>query len=108
MRGLLAVAGVAIAAAIWACGPTVGDACTTAAECGLGTCLQGPGTPGGYCSRGCSEMGRCPSGSACIAGAGAGGADSCLLLCAAEDDCRSGYRCRVLDAGLPPVCAGLP
>src|SRR5262245_59911756 len=105
----LAAAGVAIAAAVlWACGPTIGDACTTSSECGPGTCLQGPGTPGGYCSRACSDAGTCPNGSTCARGAGAGGADLCLLRCATMRDCRGGYHCRSLDGGSPPVCIGQP
>lgn len=107
MRALLALACAGMVAALWACGPTVGDACTTASECGLGTCLQGPGIPGGYCSRGCSDAGPCPHGSTCVAGAG-GGADSCLRICAGEQDCRGGYRCRSLDGGSTFVCVGPP
>src|SRR5215471_19847442 len=53
-----------------ACGATVGDACTTASDCGNQLCINQAWTLGGYCSKPCTtgDDSTCPSGSTCIAG----------------------------------------
>lgn len=95
-------AALAAAAALWACGATVGDPCTTASDCGPGTCLNDPSTPGGYCSTACGpDAGACPNGSACVR-------DRCFLRCSPESSCRAGYSCQVPDggAGVGTLCIG--
>jgi hypothetical protein len=88
---------------LWGCGATVGDPCTTAAECGLGTCLNDPATPGGYCSKACGpDAGTCPNGSTCVG-------DRCFLRCSGGTGCRTGYLCQAPDggsAGSGTICIG--
>ncbi|HYV46496.1 MAG TPA: hypothetical protein VFA20_16640 [Myxococcaceae bacterium] len=100
--------GVAAAAALAACGPTVGDACTTDRDCGKGVCLQGTTAPGGYCSLVCQGggTGGCPNGSTCADDtSGQGGDRHCRLTCATDQDCRSGYTCTGTQ-GNARVCLG--
>jgi hypothetical protein len=100
MRTAMAVLAVALAA----CGPTVGDACTTNGDCGQGTCLQGATAPGGYCSLTCQgNGGNCPNGSACDSSQGAQG--FCRRTCTTAQDCRTGYTCTGTQ-GNTRICVG--
>lgn len=103
MRGpLLAL----FALALTACGPTIGDACTTSADCGGSTCLNQDFAPGGYCTTTCSAGGHdCPTGSVCVRDALGKNADSCFRTCSGANDCRSGYACRST-LGSPLICVG--
>lgn len=96
---------------------TVGDACTTAAECpagGSGTPICLSEMPGGTCAvAGCADHGHdCPgdSGDGGTVGAKCVKApeNTCLLLCTKDADCRAGYGClEKLDAaghGTARVC----
>jgi hypothetical protein len=90
------------------CGPTIGDACTTAADCGNQLCLNQPYAPGGYCSKACSlsDEHSCPSGSTCVANGNGEGNHACFRLCGDKKDCRAGYECR--QRGAKMICiAGL-
>jgi hypothetical protein len=86
-----------------ACGPTVGDPCTTAKDCLGRLCLS---APGGYCSVSCTIGGPngCPAGSLCIRDAVALGAHACLRSCVNERDCRTGYLCQKVSGSDVPVC----
>ena len=80
------------------CGATVGDACTTDADCGdKGFCINNQEfTPGGYCSQSCvpGKDDTCPTGSSCVSQGYAENVSACFLLCGSNDDCRTGYRCQ--------------
>lgn len=91
------------------CGATVGDACTTDADCGdQGLCINNQEyTPGGYCSQACApgKDDTCPTGSICVSQGYAGDVSACFLECKTSDDCRAGYRCASGFKGNPnPVC----
>ncbi|HEY8210085.1 MAG TPA: hypothetical protein VIG99_21515 [Myxococcaceae bacterium] len=101
MRALWNALGVGLVLSLWACGPTVGDACTTNGDCGGAECLQGGNAPGGYCSVNCGNDNGCPHGSACWRGSGPG-SGSCRLICTRNEDCRTGYTCA--DTGTALVC----
>jgi hypothetical protein len=105
MRSALGVA--AALAVLSACGPTVGDACTTDGDCGHGICLQGAGAPGGYCTVACqgNGSGTCPNGSTCASDPGPGGASHCRLTCTTDQGCRTGYTCTGAQ-GNARVCLG--
>jgi hypothetical protein len=101
--------------ALWAllassgCGPTVGDSCTTPADCNDALCLRLAYTPGGYCSRQCvpsAEQNDCPRGSLCVPNGGGEGLDACFLACSRDADCRAGYLCRNVSGVTSPVCVG--
>jgi len=100
MRALWIAPG-ALLAALCACGPTVGDACTTDRECNA-TCLQSQDTPRGYCTLQCAQDAQCPNGTACVSDTP--GPGKCLLLCTDARDCRSGYVCALHDGA--KVCFG--
>lgn len=97
-----------LALPLLACGPTIGDACTTAAECGAGTCLNVDYAPGGACSIACTLDGTtaCPLGSTCVKDALGRGAPGCLRGCTQGSDCRAGYVCEVQKSSATPVCVG--
>ncbi|MBI3185515.1 MAG: hypothetical protein HYZ28_25535 [Myxococcales bacterium] len=105
MRILLAAAGLA---AFSACGPTIGDPCTTAAECGNQVCVNQDYTPGGYCSRQCTlaDERSCPSGSTCVKDGLAKDNPACFRLCRSQADCRLGYVCKSVKDNPQPVCVG--
>ena len=90
-----------------ACGPTIGDPCTTGTECGPNvTCLNKDYSPGGYCTIGC-EMGKtaCPTGSTCVRDGISKNADACFRSCNRAADCRNGYACRSVN-GSASICVG--
>jgi hypothetical protein len=90
------------------CGPTVGDPCTTTADCGGAECLNRAFAPGGYCSKACSSSAghACPSGTVCVRDALGRHADGCLRACVAPKDCRVGYTCVVANDSVTTVCLG--
>jgi hypothetical protein len=95
--------------AVSACGPTIGDPCTTAQDCLGRTCLNGGGVPGGYCSSMCKvgDMGaQCPTGTVCIRDGIANGNDGCYRQCNSTRDCRTGYRCESARGSDATVCVG--
>jgi hypothetical protein len=78
-----------------ACGPTIGDPCTTAQDCLGRTCLNGNGIPGGYCSLSCvlNDANSCPTGSKCVKDGIAKDVHGCYRRCFSTRDCRAGYDC---------------
>jgi hypothetical protein len=90
-----------------ACGPTVGDPCTTAAECGGAVCLNRDFTPGGYCSTPCSTGAVvCPSGTVCVRDALGRNTPGCMLSCGSQAQCRDGYVCRRENNSATEICVG--
>jgi len=94
---------------LWSCQPEIGDSCANASDCSQ----QGERTcdttlPGGYCTKfGCSAD-SCPSEAACIGYQTLVSIapecaslqvrprlqrTACMLSCAKDGDCRSGYVC---------------
>jgi hypothetical protein len=90
-----------------ACGPTIGDQCTTASQCAGQLCLTRLDTPGGYCSKSCvvGDADSCPLGSVCHSAGNGLGLPSCYRVCKQQTDCREGYECRVVPSAPTPVCA---
>lgn len=88
-----------------ACGPTVGDPCTTAADCLGKACINGNGTPGGYCSVDCTKD-PCPTGSVCVTNALGAGVNGCMRACNSSRDCRATYRCETERGSELKVCTG--
>lgn len=87
----------------------IGDACSTAADCGEGgQCIADPDFfPGGYCTQACSEDLACPEGASCLNLGG--GQQFCALDCDPEADgracTREGYGCATNFMVFPtPVC----
>ncbi len=107
MRTLIALTVLCLTAA---CGPTIGDACTLAAECGTGaTCINRDFTPGGYCSLSCTlgNDATCPAGSTCIKDALGKNAPGCMRTCRQATDCRSSaYVCQFAKDSTKTVCIG--
>jgi len=100
---------ILLAGAFWvACGPTMGDPCTSASDCAGQLCLNRVELPGGYCSKGCvvNEPDSCPAGSVCYQHGAQNNVPSCFRTCAKNEDCRNNYTCQVLDGAESPVCAG--
>jgi hypothetical protein len=73
-----------------------GESCATLADCGgQRTCHD---WPGGYCARvGCADTSDCEADTACVT---AGSTNVCAARCRSwmPDDCRTGYRCDLLEA----------
>jgi hypothetical protein len=101
---LLLLAGFALA--VSACGPTVGDACTTGSDCAGQVCINQSYAPGGYCSLLCTLDGTdCPTGTICVRNALGQGTSACFRLCNVPGDCRTGYTCRSTQDS-PLICVG--
>ena len=93
--------------ALIGCGPTIGDPCTSATDCGGAVCLNRDFTPGGSCSLAC-ELGvanTCPTGSTCVKHALGNGAPGCMRVCLNQSSCRNGYLCKSANDSVP-VCVG--
>lgn len=104
---------LALALALGACAPKIGDACTTSSDCSTaGDRLCDPTEPGGYCTIFNCEPDSCPSDSVCIAfqakpSLASACADPqeasrfrrtfCMARCSSNGDCRSGYECADLN-----------
>jgi hypothetical protein len=97
---------LALCLGLWGCGATVGDPCTTAADCGNALCINREHTPGGYCSRQCTSDTDCPSGTTCVQDGAANGVNACFRVCAAEQDCRRGYVCTAARVSGRQICVG--
>ncbi len=91
-----------------ACGPSVGDPCTTPSDCGGQVCINQEWTPGGYCSRQCTvaDERSCPGGSLCVPDGMGRDFAACFRICRTDADCRTGYVCRVVKDRAQPVCIG--
>jgi hypothetical protein len=93
------LAAMALALGLMGCNSTVGDACTTAKDCGGdddALCITTRDyLPGGYCSETCvpGNDETCPSGTTCIREGASKDVSSCYLRCESNDDCRDGYKC---------------
>jgi hypothetical protein len=103
-RALLLVA----VAGLVACGPTVGDACTTRNDCLNRTCLNGDGVPGGYCTQPCSlsDPNTCPTGSICVRDGLSNDSPGCFRTCRVDSECRTGYVCRTEKGMDQTICVG--
>lgn len=101
--GILAL--VLLAAVAMGCGPTIGDPCTTSADCGNQLCLNN-GKPGGYCSKSCvfGEAHACPGGTVCVRDGAGKGRPACFRGCAENRDCRAGYVCAAPKGVEQSVC----
>lgn len=74
----------------------VGAACASADDCNSDTCLTS--FPGGYCTSPCgTQLQGCEPGSDCYQLPS--GSSTCMALCQASADCRSGYRCEEVSSG---------
>jgi hypothetical protein len=92
--------------ALAACGPTVGDPCTTPADCLDQACFNGAAFPGGYCSTKTCTVGddtSCPSGSVCVSN---GPNAACYRTCKTMNDCRGNYVCESQNGSSHPICIG--
>ena len=108
MRTSLAIAGL-LAVLSTGCGATIGDPCTTNAECGAGVlCVNRDYSPGGYCTISCKVEDpntSCPTGSTCVRDALSKNAPACFRMCNRQTDCRNGYACRSVN-GSVNICVG--
>ncbi len=91
-----------------ACGPTVGDPCTVAKECGPGLCVNRSFAPGGYCTQACTlgAANACPAGTVCVADAIGRDSPGCMRSCSHQRECREGYVCQVEKDSATPICVG--
>lgn len=90
-----------------ACGPVIGDPCTTGTDCGSGVCVNRDFSPGGYCSRTCDLTAPdCPAGTICIRDALGRGQPGCMRTCITAPECRQGYVCRPEKDSQQAVCVG--
>lgn len=91
-----------------ACGPTVGDPCTTTQECGGQTCLNRDFTPGGYCAMGCdlADQNTCPAGTICVREVLGRNLPGCMKTCRDGRDCRDGYVCKTEKDSPSTICVG--
>jgi hypothetical protein len=98
---------IILAVVLAGCGPTVGDACTTASDCTGKICINQDFTPGGYCSLACDpgKDDSCPTGSVCVRNALSNNVSACFHTCNTSSDCRTGYVCRTTN-GSPLICVG--
>ena len=106
MRSSLAIAVLALLGC--ACGPTIGDPCTTAADCNNAVCVSTKDwAPGGYCTSTCKtdDPNSCPSGTICVRDALGRNAPGCFRLCDKQSECRNGYTCRSENSS-PNICVG--
>ncbi len=109
VRGLLlSLVLVGCGLLLGACGPTIGDPCTTPSDCLGRSCLNGNGWPGGYCSTTCTlgDPNSCPTGSVCIREGINNDTHGCYRQCNSTRDCRSGYRCENVRGSDSTVCVG--
>lgn len=96
-----------LALALSACGPTIGDACTTDRDCGAGVCVNRDFTPGGACSLPCVVGGAaCPAGTLCVRDVIANNQPGCMKSCKRQADCRDAYVCNVQKDSETPICVG--
>lgn len=100
MRPCLTIAFFLAAALLGGCTAIVGDACETSTDCGTRMYCE-RSMPQGYCSVQNCEVIGCPDEGVCVSF----DLDTsfCMRQCAADVDCREGYRC-VTDFGSHPFC----
>jgi hypothetical protein len=88
---LVALCGLALVALVGCNAVTVGISCESRGDCAPGQdCFT---APNGFCTRGCTEVGRttdCPSGTLCTF---FGQSQVCSPLCDSNGDCRTNYVC---------------
>lgn len=111
VRGVISLlrtfAALAFLTALSGCGATIGDACTTARDCGGSVCLNRDFTPGGYCALPCTPGGTaCPAGSVCVESAIGKDSPACMRSCRSSMDCRAGYVCKTEKNSETPICVG--
>lgn len=108
MKGIGALSAAAAVASLLGCGPTIGDPCTVAGDCGNQLCINKPYTPGGYCSRQCSlgDDRSCPTGSSCVREGNGSNSPACFHNCSTATDCRAGYVCLSTSKSSKPICVG--
>ncbi len=73
-----------------ACGPEIGDECSSDAECGSGRICDLSSTDG-YCTLGGCTANSCPENSVCVTFRNS--ESYCMAICDTDEDCRSGYVC---------------
>lgn len=110
-----AVFGLGLCGLLAGCTPSIGDGCLISTDCSSrGDRVCDTSQPSGYCTvLGC-RADSCPDDAACVLfearvpGCGPDGRELsrvgrslCVKTCAADDDCRSGYRC--VDPRISPV-----
>ncbi len=108
MQRLASILLLTAASLLTACGTTVGDPCTTKAECGGQICINREYTPGGYCSQQCTlgDDRTCPAGTTCIRDGQARDNPACFRTCSSPNDCRAGYECKAVKDNPKSVCVG--
>lgn len=89
-----------------ACGPTVGDPCTTTTECGGAACINRDFAPGGYCAVPCNAANACPAGTLCVRDALGKNTPGCMRACNNVKECRPGYVCQFAKDSTGTVCIG--
>lgn len=99
---------IPLAVLLSGCGATVGDACTTAADCGNQLCINQAWTLGGYCSKACTpgDDATCPAGSTCIPNGNGHNSPACFRVCNNVRDCRAGYACLQVSGNSKMICVG--
>ena len=107
-RTIWLAASLGLIAVTAGCGPTIGDACTTNADCLGKVCLGTEYAPGGYCSQSCMMTGTstCPTGTACVADALGKDSPGCMRSCTTNAECRTGYVCSNKKAATSSYCVG--
>ena len=92
--------------------PTAGKSCGCADDCDFGEVCASEseaGGPGGMCMHLCGIDGSCPAGMGCIElESGNPQTAACFPLCQAPRDCRPGYVCGPLTAGLFSILSDPP
>jgi len=87
----LRIAGLALVGLMtFACGPEIGDECSSDAECGTGRICD-LNSRDGYCTLGGCEPNSCPENSVCVTFRNT--ESYCMAICGSGEDCRDGYVC---------------
>ncbi len=94
---------VAVALAATACGTSIGDECSTNADCPAGSYCD-RAMPDGMCTISNCRPSHCPDGSICVEFYN--GERFCMPTCGSDGDCREGYSC-IKDVGPDPFCSVL-
>lgn len=82
-----------------ACGPEIGDECSSSAECGAGrTCDLN--SAGGYCTIGGCTANSCPENSVCVTFRNT--ESWCMAWCETGEDCREEYVCDTANGPMGP------
>ncbi len=97
----LLVASILCAMAMAGCGSSIGDDCSTNADCPAGSYCDKI-MPGGLCTIANCRESDCPDGSTCVEFYN--GERFCMQTCDADGDCRDGYTC-IQDVPPEPFCS---